>query len=49
MFTISMGTPIFKFAVFIDGWMSTHMVLVTGGLIVLVKIRKIKKTYFEIA
>ena len=42
VFTISMGTLMFKCALIIYGWISTHMTLVTGGLIVVVKFRKIK-------
>ena len=44
----SMGTLIFnsvmtlKVTLLIYGWMSTPVVLVTGGLILLVKINKIK-------
>ena len=41
MFTISMGALALKVTLLIYGWMSTPVVLVTGGLIQLVKINKI--------
>ena len=37
MFTIIMGTVVFKCSPLIYGWMSTYNALVTGGLIVVVK------------
>ena len=37
-----------KCALLLNGWMSTPNILVTGGLKVLVKIRKIKQKYFKI-
>ena len=37
MFTISMGALALKVTLLIYGWMSTPLVLVTGGLILLVK------------
>ena len=48
MFTISMGALALKVTLIIYGWMSTPVVLVTGGLILLVKINKIKQKYFQI-
>ena len=45
MLTISMGTLVVRCALLIYGWMSTHMALVTWGLIVSVKISKIKIKY----
>ena len=47
-FTISMGTLVLKCVIFIYGKMSSHMVLVTGGLIVATKIRKIEQKHFEL-
>ena len=45
MFTISVGTLALKVTLLIYGWMSTPVVLVTSGLILLVKINKIKQKY----
>ena len=45
MFTISMGALALKVTLHKYGWMSTPVVLVTGGLITLVKINKIKQKY----
>ena len=45
MVTISTGALALKGTLLIYGWMSTPVVLVTGGLILLVKINKIKQTY----
>ena len=42
MFTLSMGILVLECALLKNGWMSTHMTLVTGRLIVVVKIEKIK-------
>ena len=46
-FTISMGTLVLKGALITHGWMSINMAFVAGGIMVLVKIKKIKKIYFE--
>ena len=48
MFTISMGALALKVTFLIYGWMSTPVVLVTGGLITLVKINKINQKYFQL-
>ena len=48
MFTIGMGALALKVTLLIYGWMSTPVVLVTSGLILLVKINKIKQKNFQI-
>ena len=48
MFSFFMGTLVFRCALLIYGWMSTHMAVVTVALIVLAKIRTTKQKYFEI-
>ena len=60
MFPSNMGTLIFESVIMVNtypgcinaerhyGWMPADMALVTGVLILLVKIRKIKKKYFDI-
>ena len=47
MFTISMGALALKVTLLIYGWMSTPVVLVTGGFILLVKINKIINAYLN--
>ena len=48
MFTISIGALALKVTLLIYGGMSTPVVLIRGGLILLVKFKKIKQKYFQL-